>query len=131
MSNEFHDLAVRIVNALKQGVGHGESKDRDSIRSRYEELRIAHKDGFTGAVDQSRVEWTEKAIYDDVVRRLGMETCVAREIIDDFIKLDALATKMDAMNPDAPGAFMGTLPDRLNNAFQRLLEDVEDACDPR
>lgn len=33
-----------------------------------------------------------------------------------------LAQRMDAMNPDAPGAFTGTPSERLTRAFERLTK---------
>ena len=46
----------------------------------------------------------------------------AHEVMDDFCKLSDLALRVDASNPTLPGAFTGTVSERLTRQFDYLSE---------
>lgn len=46
------------------------------------------------------------------------------EVKADFERCFDLAQRLDALNPDAPGAFTGTVSERLWRAFRRIYPKI-------
>lgn len=43
-------------------------------------------------------------------------------IVDDFLKCAEVAHRLDSLYPEMPGAFTGTVSERLNRHLQRIIK---------
>lgn len=46
----------------------------------------------------------------------------AQAVYEDYCKCSDLALRMDSLDPTAEGAFTGTVSERLQRSFERLLD---------
>lgn len=69
---------------------------------------------------------TDNSEYGNRLRNQIAEEHVIRQ---DFIKCFNLAQRMDVMYPTLPGAFIGSVSERLERVFNHMVSLIEDEYD--
>lgn len=74
---------------------------------------------------------TRKSVQDgepdriaDLLEEAATTITELANVHDDFCKCYEVANKMDALDPEAPGAFTGSVSERLERAFSRTTDRI-------